>query len=236
MAGTPAMMLPERCTHRADTGGWLRAMKTHCCNNGCHALGVTAGTGVSTWTRLANGAGRCQGCIGRGEAPPPPPPGRPAYAQPLSPSRQVPASMAFVTDSTRHPTALPASSNRLCTRFWGRLRGPFRSNAPLAVALLLWTRHGAVKQRQSGGQPPKGKEGCGGGCRIGQAGGGRARAGGRLIRGAPYGGRGFKERARVSGERPIGATRCRQQHNQAVRQPPPPPPPQLLRGRPRDIR
>ena len=28
-------------------------------------------------------------------------PGRPAYAQPLSPSRQVPGSMAFVTDSNR---------------------------------------------------------------------------------------------------------------------------------------
>ena len=32
---------------------------------------------------------------------PPPPPGRPAYAQPLSPRRQVPVSMAFVTDSNR---------------------------------------------------------------------------------------------------------------------------------------
>ena len=32
---------------------------------------------------------------------PPPPPGRPAYAQPLSPRRQVQVSMAFVTDSNR---------------------------------------------------------------------------------------------------------------------------------------
>ena len=32
---------------------------------------------------------------------PSPPPGRPAQAQPLSPSRQVPASTAFVTDSNR---------------------------------------------------------------------------------------------------------------------------------------
>ena len=38
--------------------------------------------------------------------PPLPPPGRPAYAQPLSPWRGVPASMAFVTDSNRPPTAL----------------------------------------------------------------------------------------------------------------------------------
>ena len=37
---------------------------------------------------------------------------------------------------------------------------------------------------------------------------------------AAYGGRGFKGRAAVSGERPIGAARCRQQHNEA---PPPPP-------------
>ena len=40
---------------------------------------------------------------------------------------------------------------------------------------------------------------------------------------AADGGRGFKERARVSGEKPIGAARCRQQHNQASCQPPPPP-------------
>ena len=35
-----------------------------------------------------------------------------------------------------------------------------------------------------------------------------------------YGGRGFKGRARVSGERPIGAARCRQQYsNTTGRQP-----------------
>ena len=48
-----------------------------------------------------------------GEVSAPPPPGRPAYAQPRSPWRQVPASMAFVTDSNRPPTALATSSNRL---------------------------------------------------------------------------------------------------------------------------
>ena len=48
---------------------------------------------------------------------------------------------------------------------------------------------------------------------------------------AAYGGRGFEGRARVSGERPIGADSCRQQHNQASchtppsEHPPPPPPP-----------
>ena len=38
---------------------------------------------------------------GREVTPPPGPPGRPAYAQPLSPPRQVPASMALVTNSNR---------------------------------------------------------------------------------------------------------------------------------------
>ena len=58
-----------------------------------------------------------QGCIGRSGGTPPPPPGRPAYAQPLSPCHQVPASMAFVTDSyrpqplwQRPPTACPMAS------------------------------------------------------------------------------------------------------------------------------
>ena len=40
---------------------------------------------------------------------------------------------------------------------------------------------------------------------------------------AACGGRGFKGRAVVSGERPMGAHSCRQQHNQASCQPPPPP-------------
>ena len=44
-----------------------------------------------------------QGCIGRGGGTPPPPPLArcPAYAQPSSVKRQVPASMAFVTDGNR---------------------------------------------------------------------------------------------------------------------------------------
>ena len=41
---------------------------------------------------------------------------------------------------------------------------------------------------------------------------------------ATYGRQGFKGRARVSGERPMGAASGRQQHNQASFQPPPPPP------------
>ena len=40
------------------------------------------------------------------------------------------------------------------------------------------------------------------------------------MRGAAYRGKGFKERAGVSGERMIGAARCRQQHNEGLCQAP----------------
>ena len=54
---------------------------------------------------------------------------------------------------------------------------------------------------------------------------------------AACGRKGFKGRAAVSGERPIGAASCRQQHNQASCPPPPPRAPspsgaELLRGTP----
>ena len=39
---------------------------------------------------------------------------------------------------------------------------------------------------------------------------------------AAYGGKGLKERARVSGERPTGTASFRQQYNQASCHPPPP--------------
>ena len=48
--------------------------------------------------------------------------------QPLSPKRQVPASMAFITDNNRPPTALATSSHRLPNRLWGRLCGPLSSH------------------------------------------------------------------------------------------------------------
>ena len=38
---------------------------------------------------------------------------------------------------------------------------------------------------------------------------------------AAYGGKGFKERARVSGQRPVGSASCRQQCIQAPCPPPP---------------
>ena len=53
--------------------------------------------------------------------------------------------------------------------------------------------------------------------RVGQA--GKWRAQGRPMGAATFGGKGFKERVRVSGERPIGATSCRQQYTQATCQP-----------------
>ena len=43
-----------------------------------------------------------------------------------------------------------------------------------------------------------------------------------MVRAAPCRGKGFKERARVSGERSLGATSCRQPYNQASCQPLPP--------------
>ena len=58
----------------------------------------------------------------------------------LSPQPQVPASVAFVTDSKPPPpTALATSSNRLPNRPWGRLGGPFPSNASLGGGGLLCT-------------------------------------------------------------------------------------------------
>ena len=91
----------------------------------CHAGGVVGGGGGATSTAendphvtlimmsellMTERGGRVGGwgdaprdALEGGEAspPPPPPPGCPAYAQPLPPERQVPASMAFVTGSNR---------------------------------------------------------------------------------------------------------------------------------------
>ena len=105
--------------------------------------GLTKGPG--------SGKGRCligarQGCIGRGRGTPPPPPERPAYAQPQSPWRQVPASMEFVTDSNRPqplwqppPTACRAASGvtsevpSLRMHPWGQGHGS--SGARVVVSL-----------------------------------------------------------------------------------------------------
>ena len=66
---------------------------------GCdNVLGPCMALGVPGVPSGAGGGGR--DALEGGEAPPPPP-GRPVYAQPLSPRRQMPASVAFVTDSNR---------------------------------------------------------------------------------------------------------------------------------------
>ena len=64
--------------------------------------------------------------------------------------------------------------------------------------------------------------------RVSQAGSGRAHGGERRMGTATYGGRRSKERRRVSGERPMGATSFRQQFIQASCQSPPPSPPACL--------
>ena len=95
-------------------------------------------------------------------------------------------------------------------------RGPPPPGGPLPSS--SWTRHRAVNRGQSGGSigtPSRGKGRVCGEVRIGQARRGRARGAERPKGTAACGGRGFKGRARVSGERPIGAARCRQQHNPA---------------------
>ena len=52
---------------------------------------------------------------------------------------------------------------------------------------------------------------------------------------ATYGGEAFKERTRVSAERPIGAASFRQQSMQASAPPPPTPSPPLSRNRRKDV-
>ena len=142
----------QRRGRSTDRGGWGAMVHGRVCGG---PVGVQAGRG-------AVGGGEGQGCIGT----PSPPllPGRPAYAQPLSPKRQVPASMAFETDSNRPPTALATSSNRLPNRLWGRLRGPFPSDASLGGGggreeeepeFRLTTRH---QSRRGGGGG--GGQGC----------------------------------------------------------------------------
>ena len=83
------------------------------------------------------------------------PPGRPAYAQPLSPSRQAPASMASVTDNNRpKPLWQPPPTARLTA-----------SEAPSEVPSLLmhpWMGWGAVGCRGlRAGLSLKGTGSCG---------------------------------------------------------------------------
>ena len=100
--------------------------------------------------------------------------------------------------------------------------GQWRGQLPSSV----WPGHGAVKQAKSGGSVGTTSRGKGRGCgevRIGQGGRGRAQGGERPMGAAACWGEGFKGRAAVSGDQPIGAGRCRQQHTQMSCQPPLPP-------------
>ena len=99
--------------------------------------------------------------------------------------------------------------------------GQRRGQLPSSV----WIQHRAVKQGQSGGSVGTTSQGKGRGSRevrIGQAGRGRAQGGERPMGAAADGGKEFKGREAVSGERLIGAASCRQQHNQVSCHPPHP--------------
>ena len=97
----------------------------------CSLVPLWKGLAFNVCIPQRKGGGGGAGCIGRGGGGTPAPvPGLPAYAQPLSPWQQVPGSMVFVTDSIR-PQPLCRPSNRLSSRFWGCLGGPFPSNASL---------------------------------------------------------------------------------------------------------
>ena len=78
---------------------------------------------------------------------------------------------------------------------------------------------------------PRDKEGRGSReVRVGQAGRGRAQCGERPMGAATDGGKGFKERTRVNGRRPLGAASFRRPSIQASCQPPPPPPCACMHG------
>ena len=62
--------------------------------------------------------------------------GRPAYAQPPC-SLTAGASLNGICHrQSPPPTALATSSNRLSSCLWGRVRGPFPSDASLALACI----------------------------------------------------------------------------------------------------
>ena len=98
--------------------------------------GMARGQGCASCAACGTGDGGWAGMHWKGGSPPPPPPGRLAYAQRLPPRQQVPASVAFVTDSncpqplwqpppTAYPTAPGAASEAppLLMHPWGWVGG-----------------------------------------------------------------------------------------------------------------
>ena len=97
----PCSMAKRRC-HRSSALSLAAPAEARACTGaGSPSLVVeaTRSPAKQLWT-LTPSFGLCcpeaqaahpQGCIGRGGRHPPPPPGRPAYAQSLSPQRQAPA-------------------------------------------------------------------------------------------------------------------------------------------------
>ena len=79
-------------------------------------------------------------------------PGRPSNAEPLSPQLQVPASMAFVTDSNRPqplPQPPPTASKPYLTASGAASEAPSRPMCP-CVALTLDSPGTSVGQRDGG--------------------------------------------------------------------------------------
>ena len=96
-----------------------------------HASGYMGEACISVWKEW-------EGFNGRGEVPPPP------FRAPSLCTATVPltASASFNGICNRQqppPTALGTSSDPLFDRCWGRLRGPFPSNASLAGAHRPWS-------------------------------------------------------------------------------------------------
>ena len=107
------------------------------------------GVGAGGLRSLAGGRGgwrRAQGCIGMGGCTPPPTlPGRPAYAYLLFPWRQVPGSMALVTDSNRpqplwqSPPIAYLTASAAASELPSLLMHPWSSLHPFCTASTLFS-------------------------------------------------------------------------------------------------
>ena len=127
-----------------------------------------------------------------------------------------------VTPRSGHPGAQTPPLGGVPHRWYGGVHldtpGQWRGPLPSPV----WTRHGAVKQGQSGGPVGATDQGKGKGSREGKTGhGGRGRTQGseRPMGTTAYGGKRSKGRA-VGGDWPKGAISCRPKHTWRHANPP----------------